>query len=229
MGRLYDHGYVLAEERWPIIRRGRAAEKRLWRIRAVRCCRHRGPSSGRAVLAGNDRVSCWPGGGYVVNWAVSPGDRLWCDQQRRRLPHRDRLKERAGVAGRRPRAGHGALPAQARSQISVRGEAFDQVKGGKRVTGVAIGLQAGEARCGRSPIASPCRRAAAGGYLWSHCGGKLTWDRRHHVPPRSARPPICGSPGHPAGAANGAAAERCRCCRAGVAAVKGGLKSGPRR
>ncbi len=93
-----------------------------------------------------------------------------------------------------------------------------KVKGGKRVTGVAIGLQAGE---GAVLDELACDAVAMSGgwspvvHLWSHCGGKLEWDRRRAMfRPDPARPPISHDGSAmviPAGAANGALTGPRRC------------------
>ena len=91
------------------------------------------------------------------------------------------------------------------------GKAIAKVKGGKRVTGVSICVQAGE---GAVLEEISCDAVAMSGgwspvvHLWSHCGGKLVWDKTHaHFRPDAARPPT----GHdglamvvPVGNANGA-------------------------
>jgi sarcosine oxidase, subunit alpha len=85
------------------------------------------------------------------------------------------------------------------------------VKGGRRVTGVTTCLQAGE---GAALQEIACDAVAMSGgwspvvHLWSHCGGKLTWDAdRAQFAPDPDRPPL----GHDgtgfviaAGAASGA-------------------------
>ncbi len=59
------------------------------------------------------------------------------------------------------------------------GKAIAKVKGGKRVTGVALCAQAGE---GAVLEEIDCDAVAMSGgwspvvHLWSHCGGKLLWD-----------------------------------------------------
>jgi sarcosine oxidase subunit alpha len=97
------------------------------------------------------------------------------------------------------------------------------------------GLQAGE---GAVLDEIACDAVAMSGgwspvvHLWSHCGGKLTWDRKHHMfRPDAARPPITHDGSAmviPAGASNGAltAAEALAdAAEAGVQAVKAlGLK-----
>ena len=75
----------------------------------------------------------------------------------------------------------GALPEAARA-AGIRvltGRAISSVKGSKRVTGVAICAQAGE---GAVLEEINCEAVAMSGgwspvvHLYSHCGGKLTWD-----------------------------------------------------
>ncbi|MGB8623784.1 MAG: glycine cleavage T C-terminal barrel domain-containing protein, partial [Paracoccaceae bacterium] len=110
------------------------------------------------------------------------------------------------------------------------------VKGGKRVTAVALCAQAGE---GASVEEIPCDAVAMSGgwspvvHLWSHCGGKLTWDEdQAHFRPDADRAPTSHD-GNPfviaAGAANGelhAAATLADGDTAGKAAIKAlGLKA----
>ena len=89
--------------------------------------------------------------------------------------------------------------------------AIAKVKGGKAVTSVAICRQEGDGTV-HDEIACDCV-AMSGGWspvvhLWSHTGGKLTWDaERAMFKPDAARPPL-GDKGQAmvraVGAANGA-------------------------
>ncbi|MFZ0099084.1 MAG: glycine cleavage T C-terminal barrel domain-containing protein, partial [Gemmobacter sp.] len=90
----------------------------------------------------------------------------------------------------------GELPARARAMgIRVEaGRAIAKVKGGKRVTGVAICAQAGQ---GAVLEEIGCDAVAMSGgwspvvHLWSHCGGKLKWDdAQAQFAPDKARPPL---------------------------------------
>lgn len=241
----YDHGYVLAEERVADHTPGDGRpKKRLWRIRAAKVLSAQGAIERPLSFAGNDIPGVMLASAvrdYVVNWAVSPGDRTVVvtnndDAYRTAIALKQAGLEVTAVIDARAQV-TGALPAQARA-LGIRieaGRAVVKVKGGKRVTGVAIGLQAGEGAV-LDEIACDCV-AMSGGWspvvhLWSHCGGKLTWDRKHHMfRPDAARPPIThdGSPlVIPAGAANGAltAAEALSdAAEQGVTAVKAlGLK-----
>ncbi len=154
---------------------------------------------------------------YVVNWAVSPGDRTVIvtnndDAYRTAIALKEAGLDVPAIIDARAQV-TGALPAAARS-LGIRieaGRAIVKVKGGKRVTGVAIGLQAGE---GAVLDEIACDAVAMSGgwspvvHLWSHCGGKLEWDRKRAMfRPDPARPPITHDGSAmviPAGAANGA-------------------------
>jgi sarcosine oxidase, subunit alpha len=108
----------------------------------------------------------------------------------------------------------GALPEAVRARgIAVRsGAAVAQVRGGRRVTGVAVCAQAGEGRAVIEEI--PCETVAMSGgwspvvHLWSHCGGKLAWDEAGAMFRPDATRAATGQDGQPfivaAGAADGA-------------------------
>lgn len=200
---VYDHGYVLANERIADHTPGDGRPKqRLWRIRAGRIVTATGAIERPLSFAGNDIPGVMLAASlreFVVNYAVSAGDRTVVvtnndDAYRTAIA----LKE-AGLAvpciidARATLTG--ALPAKARAMgIRVEaGKAIAKVKGGKRVTGVAICLQAGEGAV-QEEIA--CDAVAMSGgwspvvHLWSHCGGKLVWDSKHaHFRPDATRPP----------------------------------------
>ncbi len=187
---VYDHGYVLADERVADHTPGDGRPKhRLWRIRAGRIVTATGAIERPLSFAGNDIPGVMLASAvrdYVVNYAVAPGDRTVVvtnndDAYRTAIA----LKE-AGLdvpaivdarAARHWRAGRTA-PAPLGIRIEA-GRAIAKVKGGKRVTGVAICLQAGE---GAVLEEIACDAVAMSGgwspvvHLWSHCGGKLTWD-----------------------------------------------------
>ncbi|MDZ4312162.1 MAG: sarcosine oxidase subunit alpha family protein [Cypionkella sp.] len=232
---VYDHGYVLAEEKIADTTPGDGRPKhRLWRIRTSQIVTATGAIERPLSFAGNDIPGVMLAGSvreFVVNYAVSPGDRTVVvtnndDAYRTAIA----LKE-AGLAvpcivdARATLTG--ALPAKARA-MGIRieaGRAIAKVKGGKRVTGVSLCVQAGE---GAVLEEISCDAVAMSGgwspvvHLWSHCGGKLVWDKTHaHFRPDATRPPT-GQDGLamvvPVGNANGAmtAAE------ALVDAAKGG-------
>jgi len=243
---VYDHGYVLAEERIADHTPGDGRpRKRVWRIRAARILTATGAIERPLSFAGNDIPGVMLAAAvrdYVVNFGVSPGDRTVVvtnndDAYRTAIALKEAGLEVAAVIDARAEL-TGALPARARA-MGIRVEAgrgIVKVKGGKRVTGVSIGLQAGE---GAVLEEISCDAVAMSGgwspvvHLWSHCGGKLEWDRTHHMfRPDPARPPITHDGSAmviTAGACNGAltaAAAMADAAEAGVSVVKTlGLKA----
>ncbi|KIC51313.1 sarcosine oxidase subunit alpha family protein [Tateyamaria sp. ANG-S1] len=218
---VYDHGYVLGYERLT----DHAPETdgprhRLWRIRAGHIITATGAIERPLSFAGNDVPGVMLASAvrdYVVNYGVSPGDRTVIvtnndDAYRtaialkaagldvpvildaRVLPADSPLMAEAKAAGIRVMMGHGVA----------------KVLGGKRVTGVAVCLQAGEGAV-REEFA--CDAVAMSGgwspvvHLWSHCGGKLLWDNDFAMFRPDVDKAPTGADGaafvSPAGAANG--------------------------
>jgi sarcosine oxidase, subunit alpha len=196
---IYDHGYVLAEETLT----GEGPRKRLWRIRAGRIIAANGAHERPVPFPGNDVPGVMLAGAvrdYLVNWAVSPGDRTVI------ITNNDSgyltaiaLRE-AGlvvpvILDTRPTV-TGDLPNRARA-LGLRvepGRCIVKLRGGHRVTGVGIGLVQGE---GAVLEEIPCEAVAMSGgwtpavHLWSHCGGKLLWDDRLSAfLPDPARAPV---------------------------------------
>lgn len=187
---VYDHGYVLGYERLTDhAPRSEGPRHRLWRIRAGQVVTAAGAIERPLSFAGNDLPGVMLASAvrdYVVNYAVSPGDRTVVvtnndDAYRTALAlTRAGLKVPAIVDARVPGA-DSPLIAEARAQgIRVMmGHGIAKVKGGKKVTGVGICAQAGE---GSVLEEIACDAVAMSGgwspivHLWSHCGGKLTWD-----------------------------------------------------
>ena len=200
---VYDHGYVLADEKVADHTPGDGRPKhRLWRIRAGQIITATGAIERPLSFAGNDLPGVMLAGSvrdFVVNFAVSPGDRTVVvtnndDAYRTAIALKEAglavpciIDARAFVTG--------ALPAKAKA-LGIRieaGKAIAKVKGGKRVTGVSLCVQAGE---GSVLEEIACDAVAMSGgwspvvHLWSHCGGKLTWDTANaHFRPDAARPP----------------------------------------
>ncbi|MFB0994900.1 MAG: FAD-dependent oxidoreductase, partial [Paracoccaceae bacterium] len=217
---VYDHGYVLADERVADHTPGDGRPKhRLWRIRADRILTATGAIERPLTFAGNDVPGVVLAGAlrdYLINYAVSLGDRTVVvtnndDAYRTAIALIDAGLSVPAIIDARPQA-LGDLPNAARSKgIRVEtGRAVALVKGGKRVTGVSICLQAGE---GSVLEEIDCDAVAMSGgwspvvHLFSHCGGKLSWqDEGAFFRPDAARPPITHD-GSPmvlvAGAANG--------------------------
>ena len=200
---VYDHGYVLADEKVADHTPGDGRPRhRLWRIRAGKIISAQGAIERPLSFAGNDIPGVMLASAvrdYVVNFAVSPGDRTVVvtnndDAYRTAIALKEAGLEVPVIVDARSNL-TGALPAKAKA-LGIRveaGKAIVKVKGGKRVTGVSIGLQAGEGAV-LEDIA--CDAVAMSGgwspvvHLWSHCGGKLTWDEAQaHFRPDAARPP----------------------------------------
>ncbi len=218
---VYDHGYVLADEKVADHTPGDGRPKhRLWRIRAARVVTTTGAIERPLSFAGNDIPGVMLAAAvrdYVVNYAVSPGDRTVVvtnndDAYRTAIALVEVGLSVPLVIDARPTA-TGALPEKARAMgIRVEtGRAIAKVKGSRRVTGVAICQQAGE---GTVIEEISCDTVAMSGgwspvvHLWSHCGGKLIWDAAQaHFRPDATRPPT-GADGQgfviAGGAANGA-------------------------
>jgi sarcosine oxidase subunit alpha len=201
---VYDHGYVLADERVADHTPGDGRPKhRLWRIRAGRIITATGAIERPLSFAGNDIPGVMLAGAvrdYVVNHAVSPGDRTVVVTNNDSAYQTALALKAAGldvpaILDARDTA-TGTLPEAARA-AGIRvltGKAIASVKGGKRVTGVAICAQAGEGAV-QEEIA--CEAVAMSGgwspvvHLWSHCGGKLTWDQTISAfIPDPNRPPL---------------------------------------
>ena len=219
---VYDHGYVLAYERLTDHAPDATGPRhRLWRIRAKQIVSATGAIERPLSFAGNDIPGVMLASAvrdYVVNHAVSPGDRTVIATNNDDAYLTAILLKKAGLDVPRivdARAtGGGALMEEAKA-LGIRvdtGRAIARVKGGKRVTKVQICAQAGE---GGVLDEVACDAVAMSGgwspvvHLWSHCGGKLIWDDAQAMfRPDAAQPPI-GADGQGfvtcAGAASGAA------------------------
>lgn len=200
---LYDHGYLLAYERIADHTPGDGRPRhRLWRIRAGHVVTATGAIERPLSFAGNDIPGVMLAGAvrdYVVNWAVSPGDRTIVvtnndDAYRTALALADAGLIVPAVIDARTSV-KGALPdaVRARGIRVLEGRGIAKVKGTKRVTGVSLCTQAGE---GAEIETVDCDAVAMSGgwspvvHLWSHCGGKLIWDEaRAMFRPDAAKPP----------------------------------------
>ena len=218
---VYDHGYVLADEKVADHTPGDGRPKhRLWRIRAGKILTATGAIERPLSFAGNDIPGVMLAASvrdYVVNWAVSPGDRTVVvtnndDGYRTAIALKEAgLAVPAIVDARSNPSGDLVAKARALGLRIEAGRGVAKVKGGKRVTSVAICLQAGE---GAVIDEIACDAVAMSGgwspvvHLWSHCGGKLTWDNVNACfRPDPARPPLNHDGGalvYAAGSANGA-------------------------
>ncbi|PKP83228.1 MAG: sarcosine oxidase subunit alpha family protein, partial [Alphaproteobacteria bacterium HGW-Alphaproteobacteria-2] len=186
---VYDHGYVLGYERVTDHAPDTPGPRhRLWRIRAAQVVTATGAIERPIAFAGNDRPGVMLASAvrdYVVNWAVSPGDRTVVvtnndDAYRTAIALKEAGLEVPAIVDAR-REAKGPLPERARA-LGIRvetGHGIAKVKGRRRVEGVAICAQAGE---GAVLEELKCEAVAMSGgwspvvHLWSHCGGKLLWD-----------------------------------------------------
>ncbi len=140
---------------------------------------------------------------YVVNWGVAPGARSVVvtnndDAYRTALALLDAGLSVPCIVDARPNA-DGALPQQARANgIRVlTGMGICNVKGLRGVVAVQLCHQDGTGEVVEDVVCDAV--AMSGGWspvvhLWSHCGGKLTWDAEgaffrpdHHRPPTDQR------------------------------------------
>ena len=218
---VYDHGYVLAYERAGDHLAAPAGPRhRLWRIRAERIVTATGALERPLAFAGNDVPGVMLASAvrdYVVNWAVSPGDRTVVvtnndDAYRTALALKAAGLDVPAVIDARPEGGGRLMEEAKAAGIRVEtGRGVARVKGGKRVEAVHTCPQAGE---GATVQEIKCDAVAVSGgwspvvHLWSHTGGKLLWDAAEaFFRPDPDRAPV-GDDGAAniiaAGAANGA-------------------------
>jgi sarcosine oxidase subunit alpha len=217
---VYDHGYVLALERLgDHLPAPEGPRQRLWRIRARQILTATGAIERPLSFAGNDVPGVMLAGAvrdYAVNYGVSLGDRTVVvtnndDAYRTALALVEAGLSVPAIVDARPKVEGGLVERAHDAGIRVAiGTGIAKVKGGKRVTGVALCRQAGE---GAVSEEIACDAVAMSGgwspvvHLWSHCGGKLIWDEDQALfRPDPDRAPI-GDDGHPnqlvAGTANG--------------------------
>jgi sarcosine oxidase subunit alpha len=201
---VYDHGYALGYERLSDHAPQMPGPRhRLWRIRAKRIIAATGAIERPLSFAGNDIPGVMLAGAvrdYAVNYGVSAGDRTVVvtnndDAYRTAIALVQAGLSVPAIIDARTEA-TGPLPEQARA-LGIRvetGKAIGKVKGGKSVEAVTLCMQAGE---GTSLEEIPCDAVAMSGgwspvvHLWSHCGGKLNWDRDQAMfRPDPNRPPL---------------------------------------
>ena len=213
---VYDHGYVLAEERLD----AGGPRARLWKIRAKQIITATGAIERPLSFAGNDLPGVMLASAmrdYLTNHAVSPGDRTVIvtnndDAYRTALAlHEAGLSVPVIVDAREGAEGPLVQAAREAGLRVETGMAIARVKGGSRVEGVQLCARAGE---GAVTEDIACEAVAMSGgwspavHLWSHCGGKLIWDEAQALfRPDPDRPPT-GADGAAmvtvAGTANGA-------------------------
>ena len=201
---VYDHGYALAYERItdhaPDPSRPR---HRLWRIRAGEIVTATGAIERPLSFAGNDLPGVMLASAvrdYVVNFGVAPGKRTVVvtnndDGYRTALALQEAGLEVPAVLDARAEATGPLADAAKSAGITVQvGRGIKKVEGRGKVQRVWVCDQAGNG-FGSESIEADCV-AMSGGWspvvhLWSHCGGKLTWDAdRAFFRPDPERPPL---------------------------------------
>ncbi|WP_068303222.1 2Fe-2S iron-sulfur cluster-binding protein [Pararhodobacter sp. CCB-MM2] len=202
---VYDHGYVLAYQR--VADHTPGAEKprhRLWRVRAGQVISATGAIERPLSFAGNDIPGVMLASAirdFVVNYAVSPGKKVAIvtnndDAYRTALAlHAVGVTVPAVIDARKEVTGD--LPAKARAAgIRVIEDcAVRYVEGGKSVTGVQLCRFNSDGGAVIETLACDALGMSGGWspvvHLWSHCGGKLTWDEgRALFRPDANRPPL---------------------------------------
>ena len=214
---LYDHGYALLYERVSDHRPGQpgAPRHRLWRVRAGEIVLATGAIERPMTFANNDLPGVMLASAvrdYIGLWGVLPGRRAVVFANNDDAYRTALALAGAGasvcVADIRAEA-DGALPAQARAAgVKVHpGHGVVLASGHRRVETVRIAPLDDPA--GGQEM--PCDLVAASGgwspvvHLWSHCGGKLSWDGEAAMfRPDPARPPT-GDDGQPMARTVGAA------------------------
>ena len=217
---IYDHGYALGYQRLTDhTPRAGGPRHRLWRIRARQIVTATGAIERPLSFAGNDVPGVMLASAmrdYLVNYGVTPGQRVIIATNNDDAYRTAICLHQAGADVLRildaRASGGGALMQEARS-LGIRidpGRAIAKVSGGKRVRKVQICAQEGS---GGALEELACDAVAMSGgwsavvHLWSHCGGKLIWDKaRAQFRPDPTRPPT-GADGAgfvtAAGSANG--------------------------
>ena len=187
---VYDHGYVLGYERLTDHAPDQPGPRhRLWRIKAGHVITATGAIERPLSFAGNDIPGVMLASAvrdYVLNYGVSPGDRVAVvtnndDAYRTAIAVKKAGLDVPVIVDARVLPSDSALLAEAKA-LGIRvmmGHGVAKVQGGKRVTGIAVCAQAGE---GAVLEEIACDTVAMSGgwspvvHLWSHCGGKLAWD-----------------------------------------------------
>ncbi|MEP2781408.1 MAG: sarcosine oxidase subunit alpha family protein [Pseudoruegeria sp.] len=186
---VYDHGYALGYERLTDHQpTDDMPRHRLWRIRAKQIITATGAIERPLSFAGNDVPGVMLASAvrdYVANYGVSVGDRTVIvtnndDAYRTAILLKESGLDVPMIVDARPIVTSPLATKALQMGIRVEtGKGIAKVTGHKRVEGVKLCLQAGE---GSVLEEMKCDAVAMSGgwspvvHLWSHCGGKLTWD-----------------------------------------------------
>ncbi|MEM8693653.1 MAG: sarcosine oxidase subunit alpha family protein [Pseudomonadota bacterium] len=215
---VYDHGYVLGYEQLDQAVRG-APRHRLWRIRAAEVITATGAIERPLSFAGNDVPGVMLASAvrdYLINYGVCSADRTVVvtnndDAYRTAIALKNAGLSVPAIIDARVLPGDSALMAEAK-EMGIRvlmGQAVAKVLGSKRVRGVEVCAQAGEGAV-LEQIRCECV-AMSGGWspvvhLWSHCGGKLVWNKDYALFQPDLENPPTGADGLPFVTAVGCAA-----------------------
>ncbi len=186
---IYDHGYILGYERVSDHNPNRKLVRhRLWKIRAKSVILASGSIERPIVFPGNDVPGVMLASAvrdYIKLYAVSPGDRTVIvtnndDAYRTALAlNSNGLSVPAIIDVREKTDGPLALEAKKLGIKVKNGSGIAGVQGRNCVKSVEICSQSGNGKV--NEIIECDVVAMSGGWspvvhLWSHCGGKLTWD-----------------------------------------------------
>ena len=204
---LYDHGYALLYERVADHRPGLAGapRHRLWRVRAGRIVVATGAIERPLTFANNDMPGVMLASAvrdYIRLWGVLPGKRAVVyanndDAYRTAIALHEAGATVEAILDVREGA-NGALPEACRDlRIPIRaGHGVARAKGKRGVEEVEIGRIVDGQMGSRDEYLFCDLIAVSGGWspavhLWSHGGGKLSWDpERAFFGPDPAHPPI---------------------------------------
>lgn len=201
---VYDHGYVLGYERLADHTPDADSPRhRLWRVRAKRIIAATGALERPLSFAGNDKPGVMLASAvrdYIVNYGVAVGENIVVvtnndDAYRTAIAAVEAGISVACIVDARASA-VGDLPNEARALgIKVKvNSAIAKVKGLRNVVSVALCAQDGDGLVTEEIVCDAV--AMSGGWspvvhLWSHCGGKLTWDEAAaFFRPDPTRPPL---------------------------------------
>ncbi|UWQ20513.1 sarcosine oxidase subunit alpha family protein [Jannaschia sp. W003] len=196
---VYDHGYVLLNERLE----GDGPRERLWRVRAGRTVTATGAIERPLAFAGNDRPGVMLASAvrdYAVDYGVGVGERTVIVTNNDDAYRTARVLREAGLQVpaildvRQNPSGPLVNEVKALGVKVHAGRGVAHVIGRDRVRGVAVCDQAGEGGAVLQEIRCDCLGMSGGWspvvHLWSHCGGKLLWDEANAMfVPDPDRPP----------------------------------------
>ncbi len=203
---VYDHGYVLACENLQngCTESGRPAQ-RLWRIRARMIVMATGAIERPLAFAGNDIPGVMLASAardYAVDYGVGVGDRVVVVTNNDNAYLTAARLSQAGIEvpaivdTRASAEGRQVAAAREAGLQVIPGAAVSRARGTRRVREVEICLSGGSGPAGERVACDAV--AMSGGWspavhLWSHCGGKLAWNRdwscfcpNPDLPPRGA-------------------------------------------